>query len=79
MQQEQWLVSQKPITYIDEFLDLHKDIISLGSNNILDSKININKKRTNEKIKTIVQIAQPSDAQEIANIFRELGLATSSR
>ena len=72
MQLEQWSVSKKQITFIDEFLDLHKDIIKFGPKTILDSKININKERTKEKVKTIVEIAEPKDSKQIADIFKNL-------
>ena len=72
MQIEQWTVSKKPITFIDEFLDLHKDIIKYGPKSILDAKINLNKERTNEKVETNIQVAEPNDSKEIAAIFKEL-------
>jgi hypothetical protein len=72
LQLEQWSVSKKPITFIDEFLDLKRDLIKYGPKSILDAKINLNKERTKEKIQTTIQIAKPNESKEIASIFKEL-------
>lgn len=62
----------KPIVSIDDFLLAYEDIVRFDSENILNPHFQLKKNVKHQKITPIVQLAEPKDAKEITEIYKEV-------
>ncbi|MFX0058241.1 MAG: hypothetical protein ACFE85_11920 [Candidatus Hodarchaeota archaeon] len=72
MVSQSFSLHKKPVISIDDFLNQYEDILESGLDTLLNLDFKLNKVRTSEKLITSLRIAEPSDSEDIANLFKEI-------